>query len=262
MRNEGIVKFLFFCGLGLVAAVVLNIFLLSKVRLQFAPGHIGASVFNISAQIHEWSGYLERWKNLSLENEAFRASADKYIAAEAKIQYLETENETLRKSIGLSSRLNRKFIPAGIYQISLTPDGYHALINRGEQAGLSVGQAVISEEGLLVGKVTAVFSSSSRVMLVSDPGFSATVKVLNGQARGILRGALSEGLALDLITQSDEIKEEDVLVTTGDDLIPPGLVAGIVRNVENNDTQLFKKVRVNPAIDPSQAVGAVLVVRQ
>ncbi len=262
MRNEGIVKFLFLCSLCLVAAVILNIFLLPQVRRQFAPSQAGASIFNISAQIHEWSSYIARWKSLSLENDTLRASADKYIAAEARIQSLEAENEILRKSMSLSSRLKREFIPAGIYQISLTPDGYHALINKGEADGLAVGQAVISEEGLLVGKIAAVSSSSSRVMLVSDPGFSATIKVLNGQARGILRGALNEGLTLDLITQSDEIKEEDVLVTTGDDLIPPGLAAGVVRNVENNDTQLFKKVKVNPAIDPSRVIGAVLVVQQ
>ncbi len=263
MRNEGIVKFLFICTLGLVVLVFLNAFFIRSVRHQYAPGtQAAASVLNISGQLREWSEYLSHWKDISHENEDLHAAADKYAAAEAHIQALESENDTLRKAAGLSARIKRSMIPAGIFNVSLSPNGYRALINKGQTDGVAVGQAVISSEGMLIGKVSAVFSSSSQVMLTSDPEFSATVKVLNGSVSGILRGAMTEGLTLDLVTQSDDIIEGNTLVTTGDDLIPSGLTAGVVRHVENNDTQLFKKVKVNPAADPSSVLGTVLVVKQ
>lgn len=263
MRNEGIVKFLFLCTIGLAGAILLNFVLLKTVRRQYAPAATAAaSIFNISGQIHEWTSYITRWKQLSVENAQLKASAEQYVAAEAQVQSLQDENEALRKSAGLASRLKRRIVPAGIFNVSMTASGYSALINKGSREGILEGQAVISGEGMLIGKVAAVFTSSSRVMLTSDPAFSATIRVLGRQTSGILRGALSDGLTVDLVTQSDDIVEGDSLVTTGDDLIPAGLAAGVVRHVENNDTQLFKKVKVNPAADLSHYPGTVLVVQQ
>jgi rod shape-determining protein MreC len=261
MRNEGIPKFLTVCTLSLLVLLFLNLAALHTVRRQYGAGtQSAASIFNISGQIHEWFGYLAKWKELVAENKVFSVTAQQYVAAQAQIQTLQAENDTLRKSAGLSVRLKRKLVPAGIFDVSLMPDGYHALINKGFTDGVALNQAVISPEGSLVGIVAAVFPSSARVMLVSDPAFSATVRVLDGQTSGILRGALTNGLTLSLVTQSDHITEGDTLVTSGTDLIPAGLVVGTVRHVDNNDTQLFKGVAVNPSMNPSES--AVLVVEQ
>jgi rod shape-determining protein MreC len=261
MRNEGIIKTLAISTIALVILVVLNNFALGVVRRQYAPGtSSGVSIFNLSGQVNEWFGYVQRWKDLTAENASLSGTAKQYVSVQAQLQELQAENDILRKTAGLSVRLKRRLVPAGIFDVSLMPDGYHALLNKGTSDGVAVGQAIISPEGILVGKVAAAFPSSSRVMLVMDPAFSATVRVLSGQTSGILRGALADGMNLSLVTQSDAITEGDTLVTTGNDLVPAGLVIGTVRLVENNDTQLFKKVSVNPAMNPSQ--GSVLVVEQ
>jgi rod shape-determining protein MreC len=244
-----------------VVLVGLNAFVLHMVRRQYAPGQSGAALYSLSGQIHEWAFYVHDWKQLTQENSALRDTAAKYTAALAEIQNLQSENDTLRKTANLSTKLKRHVVPAGLFGVTLTPSGYHALLNKGSNDGVMVGQAVVSPEGMLIGKISSVFSSSAQVMLSEDPAFSVTVKVLDGTTSGILRGALSEGLNLELITQSDPISENDTLVTTGDDLIPGGLVAGTVRNVQNNETQLFKKVKVSPAADPSQT-GSVAVIER
>ena len=77
------------------------------------------------------------------------------------------------------------------------------------------GQTVISPAGELIGKVVVVFSTSSRVMLMTDSNFSVTGRVLNGQTSGIARGALADGLNFELVTQADIISEGDTIVTTG-----------------------------------------------
>jgi len=97
------------------------------------------------------------------------------------------------------------------------------------------------------------------VMLITDPAFSVTARVLNGQTSGIIHGALADGMNFNLITQVDVISEEDIIITTGDDTTPAGLVIGVVRNIDNNDTQLFKKISVNPSVQPGQ--GSVVVIR-
>lgn len=260
MRNEGIPKFLFSAGAILVILIVLNIVALHAARRQYAPGvSAGVSLFNLSGQTREWFGYIKQWKDLATENARLRDLIADYVLTTATIESLRIENETLKQTVGLATRLKKSLLPAGIFDISLAPDGYQALINKGSTSGVVVGQTVISLTGELIGKVAVVFSTSARIMLATDPNFSVTSRVLNGQTSGIARGALAAGLNLELVTQADIISEGDTIVTTGDDMIPAGLIIGVVRRVENNDTQLFKKVNISPSIQPGQ--GSVVVIQ-
>lgn len=260
MRNEGISKFLFITTIVLAVVLVLNIVGLHMVRRQYAPNTTaGASLFNLSGQAREWSGYIRRWRDLANENARLRDLVAQNVSSKTTIDLLQADNDLLRKSMGLGNKLNRHLLPAGIFGVSLATDGYSALINKGSTSSVMVGQVVASPTGELIGRVTNVFSTSSRVMLISDPAFSVTAKVLGGQTSGIAHGALADGLNFDLVTQADTISEGDTIVTTGNDLVPAGLVVGVVQQVNNNDTQLFKKIRISPSIQPGQ--GSVVVIQ-
>jgi rod shape-determining protein MreC len=260
MRRENISKFLFIATITLAVLMVFNIVALRAIRRQYSPGAFaGASLFNIAGQAREWLGYLKQWKDLSTENARLRGLVAHYVSTTATIESLQAENDALKKTAGLATRLGRHLLPAGIFDISLSPVGYHALINKGSTSGVITDQIVISPAGELIGEVVAVFPTSAQVMLVTDPAFSVTARVLGGQTSGIVRGALADGMNFDFITQADSILEGDTIVTTGDDLIPAGLVIGTVRRVENNDTQLFKKVSINPSIQPGQ--GPIVVIQ-
>ena len=65
---------------------------------------------------------------------------------------------------------------------------------------------------------------------------------------------------LDFLIQGDDIKEEDVLISTGNDPFPPGLIIGSVDYVEDNATQMFKKVRISPAVQ-NVRLGKVLIIK-
>ena len=72
---------------------------------------------------------------------------------------------------------------------------------------------------------------------------------------------MDQGLYFDLIVQSDLIKEGDVVVSSGTDLVPPALVVGTVSHVETKDTDLFKKVKIKPAMGEVK-IGRVLIIRK
>ena len=65
---------------------------------------------------------------------------------------------------------------------------------------------------------------------------------------------------LDFVVQGDEIKEGDMLISTGNDQFLPALIIGSVDRVEANLTQMFKKVRIRPAVKDIQ-LGRVLVIK-
>jgi rod shape-determining protein MreC len=51
-------------------------------------------------------------------------------------------------------------------------------LNRGTECGIKVGMPVLNAAGM-IGKVTDVYSKRSVVMLITDPGYSLSVKIVN-----------------------------------------------------------------------------------
>ncbi len=198
-------------------------------------------------------------KNTITENENLKKENLSLLSQFADYEDLKNENDFLRKILNLSARFNNKIIYANIYQFQLGVDGYDVLINEGTAGGISEDDIVITEEGVLVGRIEEAQENFSRVLAVSDTDFSVTAKVLGSETAGIARGALAQGLYFDLIIQSDSIKEGDVIVSSGMDLIPPALVVGTVSHVETKDTDIFKKVKIRPAIGKIK-IGRVLII--
>jgi len=212
-----------------------------------------------------WSGLFFRglvgFKNVVSENENLTRENLRLLSQLADYEDLKNENDFLRKTLNIFPRFNNKIIYANIYQFQLGADGYDVLINEGADGGISEGDIVVTEEGVLIGRIEEALSNFSRVLIVSDTDFSVTAKVLNSDTAGIARGALAQGLYFDLIIQSDSIKEGDVVVSSGTDLIPPALIVGIVSYVETSETDLFKKVKIRPAMGEIK-IGRVLIIRK
>jgi len=203
---------------------------------------------------------LAGFKNTITENEGLKKENFSLLSRLADYKDLKSENDFLRSALNISSRFKNRIVYANIYQFQLGADGYDVLINEGTGGGISEGDIIITEEGVLVGLIEEARENFSRALVVSDTNFSVTAKVLDSDTAGIVRGALAQGLYFDLIVQSDTIKEGDVVVSSGTDLVPPALIVGTVSYVETNETNLFKKVKIKPAMGEVK-IGRVLIIR-
>lgn len=202
-----------------------------------------------------------KWRNLTKENEELISKNRDLTLRLAKCDDLVNENQFLRKSLNISTRFKQPVVYGSIFNLSLNPDGYNVLLNKGSNDGVSENGVVITSEGLLVGRVEKVFETYSRVLYISDPKFKVIAKIVNSNTAGIAKGALNEGMQFDLIVQGDEIKEGDMVISTGNDFFPPALIIGSVEHVQVNDIELFKKVRIRPAVK-DLPVGRVLVLEK
>lgn len=138
------------------------------------------------------------------------------------------------------------------------------LINIGALDGVSNGDAVVYEEGILYGVVEEAQSHVSNVIEVTDdrssvgvtlPGLNETIGIANGD-----NGPL---VSIDFVPQETEIKVNDLLVTSGiDSGIPAGLAVGIVNSVERDPSEPFVSVFVEPLATRSRVrmLGVVNVV--
>lgn len=250
----------------LLVTVVGTVFLsryLIKDGLFFYPKFITNSAGHLFTKLENLGNFVEKIKNfnsLAGENDKLKQDLESARSLRAKIDNLEDENDFLRRAARISQRLDSQIIYAGVFNLNLAPAGYNVLLNKGTREGVSEGDIVVTVEGVLVGKVDKVARNFSRVLFVSDPEFKITLKVMSSGITGIARGALNDGMYLDFIVQEDEIKEGDLLVSTGNDLFPSALVVGSVDHVEINATQMFKKVRIRPAVEDVK-LGRVLVVK-
>lgn len=122
-------------------------------------------------------------------------------------------------------------------------------INKGSAHGLKSGMPVIVPPGL-IGRLTDVSWHSSKVLLLIDENSNVDALIQRTRVQGIVRGAGSRGCMVRYISKIQDVKEGDVIMTSGmSNIFPKGLLIGTVSQVDHKDVGLFLKIQVTPFVD-------------
>jgi rod shape-determining protein MreC len=223
---------------------------------------IGQGLSSLGSTTGEAISNLGRVKDLAKDNarlEHENADLRQRLAADAETR---RDNELLRQQLGLNVAGAPREIAAEV--TSFQPDSYRQFvtINKGAQAGIKPGMAVVSE-GALIGTIAETQQTTARIMLVTDPEFKLTAKDQDTGATGIIRGQLGSGLLLDKIGQTDTVKPGDTVTTDGlSGLVPPGLFIGQVESVDTRANVVFQAAQVATTLKASRLRFAYVVVGQ
>jgi len=188
----------------------------------------------------------EQYKDLLVENN--------------KLKNLEEENNQLKELLNFKKEKQYNLVVANI--INRDPVNRNILIiNSGLGQNIAVGQAVVVNNGIIVGKVIDTSVDSAKVRLLTDNFSKLAVKVGDDRrVSGVLSGSLGLGMDLSYIPQEQEIKKNDLVVSSDiDDLIPAGLVVGKIESTNFSQEELFKNAAVSPLIDYN-TLGFVAVI--
>ena len=195
------------------------------------------------------------------------------LAAEAS--RLERENARLRELL----KGERSTYEYGPLARVVAPVGdqftQRIVINVGTEDGVEPNRPVVIGENTLVGRTTEVSKHTAQVMLVTDQMFAAGVRIIppakfdptSGElspavkaedvsyGQGLLETNLEGYFGVDLVSLSARAEEGDYVVTSGragdkELLFPPGLYVGRVEAVSSQDIEQFKKIVVDPAMNP------------
>lgn len=170
--------------------------------------------------------------------------------SQASQQYLTVreENARLRALLGSRERLGRDVLVAEIIGVLPGADRHELVIDKGHADGIKDTLAVIDEYGM-VGQVVETARSSSRVLLVSDPSHALPVQIVRNNLRGIVSGTgRLDVLQLDYVPDSADIREGDVLVSSGlAGRFPGGYPVGVVSAVTSGQGEAFAQVQVRPS---------------
>lgn len=198
---------------------------------------------------------------LKHENERLLAETIDLKARVAALSDIARENEILREDRGLLSRDRLDFKAAEVIGRDSVSSGGAILIGAGETSGIRKGMAVVVGNGVLIGRVFEVAPFSSRVLLVSDSESAINAVAGSEEARGIVRGEYGLGLVLDMVIQTDTLREGDEVITSGlGGDVPRGLFIGTATSVESSNDRLFQRATlVSPVrFDRLRFVSVVL----
>lgn len=177
-----------------------------------------------------------------------------------KMQALERENMRLRELLGSSFRLQERVQVAELLTVDLDPFSQQVVIDKGNNYGVYVGQAVLDAKGVM-GQVTETSPISSRVVLLTDPSHSIPVQINRNGLRAVVTGrGLGEKLQMDFLPHNADVRVGDLLVTSGlGDRFPVGYPVGEVVAVDFPQGKAFADIQVEPAASLSTSREVMLV---
>ena len=168
----------------------------------------------------------------------------------------------LRNVLDLAARGNYKVVAAKVINRGSSATFKETItIDVGSSSGISKNMTVISDGGL-VGVVKSVSSSSSTVLLMSDPTFKIGGRIAGTQSVGVLSGQGGNTYLLQLLDATGEIKVGDKLVARGSEggrPFVPGVPVGSVIEVQSNASSITQNADVEASANLNR-IGIVAVV--
>ena len=196
------------------------------------------------------AGYLQALQRSQAEAAGARQALILMSERATQADQLLQENARLRGLLGLRDRLVTSAQAAQILYDSADPYTRRVVVDQGGSHGVEIGSPVMDESGVL-GQVTRVYPYLSEVTLLTNR--EQAIPVLNSRtgARGVAYGdpAASHGGGMELrfVSANADVKEDDVLTTSGlDGVYPPGLPVARVLHVERRADSAFARIYCRP----------------
>ena len=193
-------------------------------------------------------------RNLAKNNAELQARLDALEPKLALLSELKSENDRLRDSLGFQNenRFGASLLPAMVIGRSASNWNSIVEINRGSGSNIRANMPVIVKAGL-VGKVIEVSRFSSKVLLLTDPLFSAAAADQRSRDYGVAEGYAPFKLHLKYVRAGGDVALGDAIVTSAiSTLFPSGLPVGTVSRTVKKETDLFYEVEITPAADLSK----------
>lgn len=125
----------------------------------------------------------------------------------------------------------------------------YVTLDVGRKAGVARNMPVVTNRGL-VGRISEVGDSWSRVLLITDVSSSVNAITQSTRATGLVQGQPDGLPVMRDIPQSDTISVGDTVFTSGlGGNFPRQILIGQITAVERNDYDLYQTAIIQPTVD-------------
>lgn len=220
----------------------------------FVPVRTFSSVFNLPFQMlinlpRTTGKFIKRYYPDDSLPRKYAALVEKQLILEIRLQRytaLQFENERLSKLLSAQRKSEAPGLLAEIIEIGLQPFTHQVAINRGVEAGVYLGQPVLTPQGIL-GQVSEVGVLHSVVTLLTDPSHAIPVQVQRNGLRTIVHGTGASGqINVPFLSSNADIRNSDILVTSGvGERFPAGFKVAQVHEIIVDANADFLNIQAN-----------------
>jgi rod shape-determining protein MreC len=209
----------------------------------------------------------ERWRAAWLASERETAQRDSFALRAFEVPVLRSENERLRKLLGLGSRLDWGFVPADALHATTRPDPLDLILTAGSNAGVEPNSPVVAPEGL-VGVVLNVDPRQSVAMTFANKDFAVSAMTADGSAFGIVYPHLEaaaerpERYLLELrgVPFRNTVPPNALVYTSGlGGRYPRGIPIGTVLRELKTPESWARTYLVRPAVNPAEVSNVMIL---
>ena len=160
---------------------------------------------------------------------------------------LRQENARLRELLGSRARLPTEVLIAELVGVVPGVETHQVILDKGKDAGVMVGQAVIDAQGLF-GQIVEIGQFTSRVLQITDISHALPVQINRNGVRSVAGGTgRRDALELENVPVTADIREGDLVETSGlAGRFPVGYPVGYVASVIIEDTSAYARITVRP----------------
>lgn len=233
---------------GLTGKNIPNMLVQSALR----PLRGGANaVMNQAQQVYD---YLFSYERLEAENAALKEQLAQVQRDALEVEALRRENARLKALAQLlADHEDYEVVDAYIIARSAANEWNSTLtINRGSNAGITVGMCAITENGEVVGLVQEVGPNYAVIKTVLDSSLQISGTVTENGYGGMVSGGYTRGhkdlLRMDYLPSAAILRNDDMVVTAGSTVYPRNLILGYVVDAGFEDTGIGKYAILQPAV--------------
>lgn len=245
-------KYWFFVGAILLIILLGNLFKAQVKDIFYTiSAPIQTYLWQVTYKVENLTTSLFNTK-LVKENELLKEQNQELLYKLAKLEFLEKENESLRKALDMGLDKDSKLILTDVSGGFMSDN--ILILNKGKRDGIKEDMPVISAQKVLYGFVKEVYDRHSILYLISHPKIEISVSLINLEStdennketsiEAQVKGNGNEAI-LDLVPKTYPLKEGSLVVTKSlADKYPKGLLVGLVKDIIEDDISPFNKARL------------------
>jgi rod shape-determining protein MreC len=226
-----------------------------------ASAPIESGLRNATRPLADFVNNLTDTHRLSKENQSLRQENERLKSEVASLRETEQELNDLRQFLSVrGNRQGESFVEAHVFAQAPSNQKRSIAIDRGTSDGVQGGMIVLTRQGSLVGSVTRALVDVAWITLISDQSSAASAAIQDSGAQGVVAGSLDGALTMEFVSETADVKEGDLVVTSGvGGHHPPGELIGQVTKVQRTAQELFQSVQVQPLADLSHLEDVVVM---
>lgn len=206
-------------------------------------------------------GYIYLW-NVKKQNLRLFEENRKLLGQIAGLKEASNENSRLRELLNFQEKMKLETIVARVIAKDASTEFRAVRLNRGENAGIRKGMAVITYEGV-VGRVLRTTANTADVVTILDLLSAVDGVIERSRARGVIEGLTDELCQLKFTLRTDDIQVGDLLLSSGlGGVFPRGVAVGSVSRVKKKQYGISQEVEVKPAVDFTKLEEVMVVLDQ